>query len=258
MPAFGTKAGKAMKLIAYLPDGHKVDIRPASPEREWMNLTEQRFANRCLPLSIANAHGWELVCPQSFTAVWDGESGLDAVKITFDEPGQPSAVSHFGHGVLTFHVPCVFRTEPGYDLMVQGPVNRPKDAIAPLSGIVETDWAPYSFTMNWLFTQPEIEVRFEKGEPFCSLFPLKRAEIEDFVPELRPMSSDPELSAQFDAWRQGRFQFNADLKQTGSPAQQQKWQKSYHRGLNPDGTAGIADRHRTKVKLRPFRRIVES
>ena len=55
-------------------------------------------------------------------------------------PGQlPSAISHFGHGVLTFHVPVISRTERGWDLMVSGPINAPKDATAPLSGVVETD-----------------------------------------------------------------------------------------------------------------------
>jgi Family of unknown function (DUF6065) len=242
-----------MKLIAYVLDGHRVDIRPAPAERDWMSRTDQRFAYRCLPLSIANAHGWELVCSQSFTAIWDGGNGLGSVKIVFDEPGSPAVLSHFGHGILTFHISCIFRTEPGYDLLVQGPVNQPKDAIAPLTGIIETDWAPYSFTMNWLFTQTEIEVRFEKGEAFCSLFPLKRGEIEAFEPEIRPLSSEPELSRDFLAWRESRTQFNAKLLEPGSVAQQQKWQKLYHQGLKPDGTAASSDAHRTRVRLRPFR-----
>lgn len=242
-----------MKLIAYVLDGQHVEIRPAPAERDWMNRTHQRFAYRCLPLSVANSYGWELVCPQSFTASWDGENGLGAIGINFDEPGPASALSHFGHGILTFHVACIFRTEPGYDLLVQGPVNRPKDAIAPLTGIVETDWAPYSFTMNWLFTQPDVEVRFEKGEPFCSLFPVKRGEIESFEPEIRPLSSDPELSRDFTVWRESRSDFNARLLEPGSQAQQQRWQKLYHQGLKPDGTPVSPDAHRTRVRLRPFR-----
>jgi uncharacterized protein DUF6065 len=59
-----------MKLIAYVIDGHHVDIRPAPIEREWMDATNQRFAYRCLPVNIANAHGWEILCPTSFTMNW--------------------------------------------------------------------------------------------------------------------------------------------------------------------------------------------
>lgn len=50
----------------YVIDGHEMTIRPAPLEREWMNGTNQRFAYRCLPLNIANAHGWEILNAAGF------------------------------------------------------------------------------------------------------------------------------------------------------------------------------------------------
>ncbi len=245
-----------MKLIAYMIDGHQMDIRPAPVEREWMDNTGERFAYRCLPLNIANAHGWEIACPSSFSAVWNGNQDLAAINVRFDDPdAQPFAISHFGHGTLTFHIPCLFRTDPGWDLMVQGPINRPKDGIAALSGIIETDWAPYTFTMNWIFTQPEVDVYFEKGEPFCHIFPVQRGLLASIEPEMKLLSSEPELQGQYQAWNESRLKFNAELQQPGSPAQAERWQKLYYRGLSPDGTpAGIED-HSTRLRLRPFKPI---
>ena len=49
-----------MDLICYLHDGWDPDIRPAEPRRDWMDETPEAFAYRCLPLNIANAHGWEI------------------------------------------------------------------------------------------------------------------------------------------------------------------------------------------------------
>lgn len=184
-----------MKVTAYVLDGHQFDIRPAPLERAWMDATDNRFAYRCLPLAIANAHGWELLCSGGFTARWDGWPTLKSISIWSDPGTAGSAISHFGHGILTFHIPCLFRTEPGVDLMVQGPINRPKDAIAPLSGIVETDWAPYTFTMNWKFTRPGVLVRFEKGEPICHIWPLRRGALEAVEPEVRPLSEAPIVRA---------------------------------------------------------------
>ena len=239
-----------MKLTAYVMDGHTIDIRPAPVERDWMDATGQRFAYRCLPLNIANAHGWEILCPSGFTAVWDGGADIGAVKVKDTSP-TPMAISHFGHGTLTFHIPCLFRTEPGYDLMAQGPINRPKDAIAPLTGIIETDWAPYTFTMNWIFTQPEIEVEFEQGEPFCHIFPVKRGELATVQPEIKALSSEPELERQFKLWNESRTQFNAELQQPGSEAQAERWQKLYYRGLSSDGKTAAED-HITRLRLKPF------
>jgi len=245
-----------MKLIAFEIDGRHVDIRPAPLERDWMDATDQRFAYRCLPLAIANAFGWEVLCPEAFKATWDGEKGLDAIKIETAGGAKSPAISHFGSGVLTFHLPCLFRTEPGYDLMVQGPINRPKDAIAPLQGLIETDWSPFTFTMNWIFTQPEIEIEFEKGEPICHLFPVRRGELETIEPEIRPLESEPELNAKYQAWAASRRSFNVNLKEPGSPAQTQKWQKEYFRGQEPGGDAAAPQDHRTKLRLREFKRAL--
>lgn len=243
-----------MKLTAFVIDGHSVEIRPAPVDRDWMDETPDRFAYRCLPLNIANTHGWEILCPSGFTAIWNGGAGLGAVEIVHDDAARPASVSHFGSGVLTLHVPCVFRTEPGYDLMVQGPVNRPKHGIAALSGVVETEWSPFSFTMNWCFTKPATIVRFEKGEPYCHFFPVKRGELESTIPSLKLLSEDPELKKQHDFWTQNRGRFITELKVPGSDAQEEKWQRQYYRGLAPNGEPRAPKDHRTRLRLRAFQR----
>jgi len=243
-----------MKLVAFEIGGRHVEIRAAPLERRWMDASDQRFAYRCLPLAIANAFGWEILCPTPFKATWSGETAIDAIRIETEAGVEAPAVSHFGSGVLTFHLPCLFRTEPGFDLLVQGPVNRPKDAIAPLTGIIETDWAPYTFTMNWIFTQPEIEIEFEKGEPICHFFPVRRGELETVEPEIKPIESDPDLNGMYQSWSASRRSFNADLKQTGSEAQSKKWQKEYFRGLGPAALPLGPEDHRTKLRLKDFKR----
>lgn len=242
-----------MKLTAYLLDGHALRIRPAPQERDWMDATTGAFAYRCLPLDIANAHGWEILCGAGFWAVWDGGPGLDSIRVQADAGTTAPAVSHFGHGVLTFHIPCLFRTEPGWDLMVSGPINRPKDGIAGLSAAVETDWAPFTFTMNWLFTRPGLRVRFEDGEPFCHLFPVRRGVIEAVEPQLRRLAQEPELARQFETWSQSRAHFNEELKRPGSEARAEEWQKLYFRGLDAERRrAETAAPHRTRLRARPF------
>ena len=60
--------------------------------------------------------------------------------------------SHFGYGLLTFQLPYLFRTPPGYNLLVRGPANCPKDG-AWLDGLVGTDWSPARFFMTWQITR---------------------------------------------------------------------------------------------------------
>ncbi|WP_149762281.1 DUF6065 family protein [Neomesorhizobium albiziae] len=240
------------QLIAYVIDGHELRIRPAPLERQWMDDSDERFAYRCLPLNIANAHGWEILCTAAFSAIWDGRQTNDAIRIKAKPEAISPAVSHFGGGVLTFHIPCLFRTDPGVDLFVTGPVNRPKDAISALSGIIETDWSPYTFTMNWKFTRPNQRVHFEIDEPFCHLFPLARGSLEDVTPTIRKLSENPELDREFRDWSERRDTFNATLVVPASKAAQEKWQKSYFKGVHPSGAPGSKD-HRSRLRLRPFK-----
>jgi hypothetical protein len=49
-----------------------VSLTTAPINRPWMDETPQRFAYRCLPLSMANQAGWFVGCPASFVATWNG------------------------------------------------------------------------------------------------------------------------------------------------------------------------------------------
>jgi len=216
-----------------------------------MDQTNDSFAYRCLPLNIANAHGWLILNTAPFTATWTGGSGVDAVLIQPCAVGAPLlAQSHFGSGVLTFNVNVLFRTDQGYDLMVTGPMNQPKDAIQPLSGIVETDWTSFTFTMNWKFTRKMFPITFELDEPFCMIFPIKRGLIEEVDPVIRSIESDKEIEAAYRAYARSRAAFNEDLGVPGSEARQQGWQKDYLRATTRLGLA--PSDHHTKLKLKEF------
>jgi hypothetical protein len=218
-----------------------------------MDKTPQRFAYRCLPLNIANCHGWEVLTAAKVKAVWRGGSGLDALTIETDAPPHHRPVSHFGSGILTFHVPCLFQTEPGYELFVSGPPNRPKHGIAPLTGIVETDWSPFTFTMNWRFTAPG-EVVFKAGEPYCFFFPIERSLLPNTEPEFRLLRDAPELEREFNAWQAARNDFNRDLTVEGSKAREEGWQRTYFKGFAPSGKPAPKD-HRTRQRVRAFKAL---
>ncbi len=245
-----------MKLTCYLMSGHKIDIRPAPLKRQWMDDTDYRFAYRCLPLNIANMYGWEILAPADFKASWNGGNDKGAITIVSDAPKSLQPVSHFGFGVLTFSINGLFRTEDKINLWVGGPVNHVKDGIQPLTGIVETDWSPYTFTMNWKFTRPDMEVAFSKGEPVCNLFPIQRGFIDSFEPEFRQLKDDPESEQTYREWSKTRSKIIKSLEPTVSELRvvmdnREVWRGNYLRGESPDYQQ-VTDEHQVKLKLKPF------
>jgi len=244
-----------MKLTAYLHPGWAPLIRPAPASRAWMDATPESFAYRCLPLAIANAHGWEVLTPCGFVAQWDGGAEPSAVTITLDPGADPAQapISLFGQGIITFHIEAIFRTPPGWNMWVGGSPNRAKDGIAPLTGVVETDWSPFTFTMNWQLTRPGMAVRFDALEPFCFIFPTPRAALEDFEPVFAPLGADPVTAERFQAWSEARDAFHASVQRDPPKAPADRWQKHYYRGVDVAGDTLVPD-HRTKLRLRPFDR----
>lgn len=240
-------------LIAYrVSQFPTLEIAPAPIGREWMSNTADGFANRCLPLLIANQAGWWVTSRQRLRVVWNGGPQLADTSVELVEGEAPAvAASHFGHGVVTFTIPYLFRTPPGWNLLVRGPANWPKDGATALDGIVETDWCPATFTMNWKLTRPTLPVWFEPGEPIAMILPVRRGELEAFDPEVKPLDADRPVARAYREWRRSREQFLVDLKVPGSDADDEKWQKDYVHGRRPDGT--VAEGHQRKLNLRSFR-----
>lgn len=238
-------------LTIYPTSSERIEIVPADFERQWMNDTPNHFAYRCSPLSIANASGWQLLNPLEFEAEWDGTDGRDAIKITAPrklDVVKDNVMSHFGCGILTFQTGYIFRTSPGWATWVRGVPNTHKEGIFALDGVVETDWLPFTFTMNWKFTKPG-KVKFEDKEPFCFVTLLPHRDIDDIMPSIKVMNR--KLFEEYTSWTNKRNQFIGKLEDNDAKATEQGWQKNYIQGETMTGEKAI--HHVSKRKLQPFR-----
>lgn len=240
-----------MKLECFRVPPYEVEIRPGTPDRDWIdNHTHPRHPYRCLPMVIANCSGWELLCPSGFSVTWNGKRNISDLIINFDEPNSNVGgmiTSHFADGILTFRTGYVFRTDPGWDMWIGGSPNLLKKSIQPLAGVIETSWMPFLSTMNWKFTAPGT-IRFEKGEPFAFIMPIRHAEIDDCQPVIRELASDPQLEKEVHEWSTSRSEF-MKAKRNGDPeALAEGWQKHYYRGIKFDGTKIDDHVHRRRLK----------
>lgn len=229
-----------MKLTCYTVSDEPSPLVPGRPDRDWMDAFAERHPYRCLPLVVANTSGWELLSPVAFTAQWTGGKQPADIRIDSDDPAispedlKRHVVSHFSGGVLTFHTGYLFRTEPGWDIWVGGPPNVVKDGIAALTGIVETDWLPFPFTMNWRFTRPGI-VSFDKGEPYAYIMPISHTAVDAVQPIVKRIEDEPALQKEYEAWGQSRTSFLDKLHAHDEAAKRAGWQRHYFKGETPAG-----------------------
>jgi len=240
-----------MKLECFKVSPHAPPLVPGVGRRAWMDETTNRFAYRCLPLTMANSSGWELRCPADVTIKWDGKTDKKSIRISGYDPKFPVRAfvqSHFGEGVVTFLTGYLFRTPPGVAVWASGAPNQPKDGIYPLTGLIETDWLPFPFTMNWQMTRPG-EVRFEKDEPFCFITLIDHGGIEAVSPETRSIDEEPALKAEYEAWSRSRAEFNKAIEASDDESMKSVWQRFYVKGEAPGGARADKATHRSKRRL---------
>ena len=240
-----------MQLECYKVHDIAPEIVPGRSQRDWMDAFPDRHPYRCLPLTMANATGWEILCPIDLKIRWSG--GESENDITLLTTGDPNAIasfadSHFRRGIVTFHTGHLFRTPPGWGVWASGAPNLFKDGIQPLTGLIETDWLPFPFTMNWQMTRPG-EVVFRKGEPFCFITLMEHGRLEGVQPKLRRLADNADLTLEYEAWRDSRADFNKRLASKEAEAMKARWQRHYMRGEKVEGVRE-AD-HQTKRRLKP-------
>ena len=241
-----------MQLDCYKVHDIAPEIVPGTYSREWMDAFPDRHPYRCLPLTMANTTGWEILSPMDVMIEWDG--GMTESAIKFYTRGESLPVkhfvdSHFRRGIVTFHTGYLFRTPPGWGIWATAPPNMAKDGISPLTGLIETDWLPFPFTMNWQMTRPG-KVTFKKGEPFCFITLMEHGKLEEIEPKIHKLKDHAELHGDFEAWSSSRSDFNARLAAREEGATKAGWQRHYMRGEKVDGDGSKEESHVSKRRLK--------
>jgi len=233
-------------------------IRPCRPNSPWMDRTPGKYAYRCTPLSAANSMGWELLNPVNCECLWNGLTPESQLLVYRESESRFAAQSHFGSGIVTWHLPFVFRTPPGYGMVVTGPANHEKSDAVPADAFVRTDWLPFPFTMNWRITRPQTPVRFEKGEPICRIYPYPIVLLDEIEIEIHDLEETPRFNQAVKDWGEKRksdyearkSQEQKWLENGGELAQEALWNRQYAHGR---GAEGAQTHHETVFHCKPVR-----
>jgi len=223
-------------------------------KRGWMDVNNGH-AYRCLPLSVANSFGWEILNPISFDATWNGDIGYqNAIKFNFCIESEEdntfiqknSISSHFGNGIITFsYLGFIFRTSEGHNLFVKGPTNHFKHGAQALEAIVETDWLPYTFTLNWKLTKPNETVQFFRGEPLATIFPIPRYYLESFDAIDQREDPNSDFSKEHRSWAKMREEIKYSENSNHS---------LYTRGIQSMDSKKKFENHQRSIDGCPFHR----
>lgn len=208
-------------------------------KRDWMDDTYNKHAYRCLPLSMANVNGWEIVLQRDIAVVWDGGQSVPRI-IGGDSHADRTVANCNKIGMIDFHLGWAFGTEDGYSTWLGGSPNFFVDGAEPLSALIPSFWWPDEVQMSWRLTTPGKEVLFPKGMPFAFFFIIPTTLQQDSSFVVKNLWDDPELIGKRMSYSEAKMKKHREEPWT--------WMNGIRTGLDENGTP-IGPQHEGLPKL---------
>lgn len=186
------------KVFAYTSGQHgAVDQLPL--HRDWMDITFDRHAYQCFPVSLSNRLGWGISYPEDITFIWDGinDSTSDHVKIL---SGSKYANANRGNRTVSFYTDITFVGNDNENLtLLTMPVpNQFIRGAQCMTTLISTSVLGGDLPIAWMITEPNIEITIPANTPIAAILPISLSDIQSH--ELEVLNGRPEYETS--EWQQ--------------------------------------------------------
>jgi hypothetical protein len=202
-------------------------VQQSRIKRDWMDETYNKHAYQCLPMTVANVYGWEIVMEEDLVVQWDGGNTPPSIlsgEVT--SSGRVQAISSI-IGMISINMGWVMNTEEGYNTWFSGSPNYFVDGAVALTATIPSYWWPDESQMNWKITKIGEPVTFKAGTPFCFFNIYDNSVLENVEIIESTLWDDSKLIA-------SRMKYG-ELKAKNNVEKPWTWTKGIKTGLDADG-----------------------
>jgi hypothetical protein len=168
------------KITVYT-DGEKAKIDQMPMQRDWMDLTFDRHAYQCFPVSLSNRLGWGISFPEDIAFIWDGvnDSTADHVKVL---SGEKYAYSGRGNRTISFNTDLTFVSDsPGpWSILTMPPPNIFIRGAQCMTTLISPTALEGQLPIAWMITEPNVEITIPANTPIASLLPISLLDIQNY------------------------------------------------------------------------------
>jgi len=158
--------------------GSKVTITPMSIKRDWMDVTPEKHAYRCFPVTQANMIGWYLSCDEDIVFAWNGitDTSSETVKIL---KGEDFSYTGRGQATISINTGLIFKTEQDLSIFTINPVNYFNDDFETMSSLVSTSFYPNPLPLAIKARAANKEVTIKAGTPIATIIPISLTALDN-------------------------------------------------------------------------------
>lgn len=213
----------------------KLNVSPMSIKRDWMDLTPEKHAYRCFPVTQANMVGWYLFCEEDIKFIWNGinDTSGENVKIL---QGHEFAYTGRGQSTVSFMTGLVFRTEQNVSMLTINPVNYFNEDFETMSSLISTSFYDNDYPLAIKARIPNKEIVIKAGTPIATIIPISLTALDNTCIEMYEYA-DPNNARQ--RAHQSYGEASQEVNMSG------KWTDWYRDAINEKGES--LGQHETKV-----------
>jgi len=201
-------------------------IQQSRVKRDWMDETYNKHAYQCMPMTMANVSGWEIVLDEDLVVVWEG--GNSIVTVVSGGVQKERQVAHPSMiGIISLSTGWAINTEEGYTTSITGSPNYFIDGAVPLAATIPSSWWPDEVQMNWKITKVNQPVVFPAGAPYCFFTIQKEDLLKSVEFEVENLWDKQELM-------QSRMKYS-EVKMNNNIEKPWTWTKGIKTGIDADG-----------------------
>jgi transposase len=212
-----------------------INISPMSIKRDWMDVTEEKHAYRCFPVTQANMVGWNLFCDNDIEFIWNGITSTSSENIEIIN-GKNFTYTGRGQSTVSFNTGLTFKTDENISLLTINPVNYFNDDFETVSSVISTSWMDNDFPLAIRARSANKNIVIKAGTPLATIIPVSLTQIDNTSIEIFDYT-DP------DNKRQEANKSYGDSAQKMNQSGQ--WTDWYRDAVNEKGES--LGKHETKV-----------
>ena len=129
-----------MKVFVDKQIGHPVKIEQTRIQRDWMDVTDNKHAYKCFPVSQANTIGWSVSFLHDIEFIWDGISDTSDSHVTILKDEGNVAYTTRANATISFESGLYFKTEQDMSILSISPPNYFIDGASAFTSIISTSF----------------------------------------------------------------------------------------------------------------------
>jgi hypothetical protein len=155
-----------------------INISPMSIKRDWMDVTPEKHAYRCFPVTQANMVGWNFFCEKDIEFIWNGinDTSSDNIEII---NGKEFTYNGRGQSTVSFNTGLTFRTDQNVSLLTINPVNYFNDDFETMSSVISTSWLDVGFPLAIKARTANKNILIKAGTPLATIIPISLTQMDN-------------------------------------------------------------------------------